>query len=266
MSTLTRVALVTGAAQGIGRAISLRLAKDGFNVAVSDLPRSRSQLESLTQEIKGKGRQSTWVLADVTSEPDVKSLVEKVAGDLGSLDVFVANAGVCKAQSFLDTSVDDWENIFKVNGRGAFLSYKYAAQQMVAQGKGGRIIGASSVAGKRGEPFLAAYSASKFAVRGLTQAAALELGQYGITVNAYAPGAIDTPMLEGISSIAGTKDEFYAHEAKNTVLNRVGHVDDIAGLVSYLASPDASWVTGKEVPCSPDDLFTNTNTTFQVNR
>ncbi|TFK58289.1 acetoin reductase family protein [Pluteus cervinus] len=245
MSALTRVALVTGAAQGIGRAISLRLAKDGFNVAVSDLPRSRSKLESLTQEIQEKGRQSTWVLADVTSEPDVKSMVEKVAGDLGSLDVFVANAGICKAQSFLDTSVDDWENLFRVNGRGAFISYKYAAQQMIAQGKGGRIIGASSLAGKLAEPFLSAYSASKFAVRGLSQAAALELGQYGITVNVYAPGPTDTPMFEGIASIAGSKDQLYALEAKKNALNRVGHVDDIAGLVSYLASPDASWITGQ---------------------
>ncbi|TFK68588.1 NAD(P)-binding protein [Pluteus cervinus] len=191
MSALTRVPLVTGAAQGIDR-ISLRLAKDGFNVAVSDLPRSRSKLESLTQGIQEKGH--------VTSEPDVERMVEKVAGDLGGLDVFIANAGICKAQSFLDTSVDDWEDLFRANRRGAFISYR--------RGRGFRT--------DLADPFLSAYSASKFSVRGLTQAASLEFGQYGITVNVYAPGR----------SIS---------EAKKNAL----HVD-IAGLVSYLVSPDAS--------------------------
>ncbi|KAG6819465.1 hypothetical protein H0H93_011598 [Arthromyces matolae] len=188
------VALVTGASKGIGRAIALRLAKDGFNVGINDLPSSKPGLESLREQIKVLGRKSSIFAGDVSKQSAVEEMVSSVVADLGRLDVMVANAGLCKAHLITDTDVEEWDRLFAVNVRGVFLCYKYAALQMIKQGEGGRIIGASSLAGRRGEGHLAAYSSTKFAVRGLTQAAATEWGRHGITVNAYCPGVIQTEL------------------------------------------------------------------------
>ncbi|KAJ7825437.1 NAD-binding protein [Mycena leptocephala] len=190
-------ALVTGAAQGIGKAIALRLADDGFDVAVNDIPANAQNLIEVVREIKAKGRVSSEHLADVSIEEQVKSMITEVARVHGGLDVMVANAGVTHNWAELPKlSVGDWDRVMTINGRGPFLCYKYAGIQMVSQGRGGRIIGASSVSGKQGTAGFAAYTASKFVVRGLTQVAALEFGSHGITVNAYAPGPIDTDMLQ----------------------------------------------------------------------
>ncbi|KAJ7621467.1 NAD(P)-binding protein [Roridomyces roridus] len=200
------IALVTGAAQGIGRAIALRLADDGFDVAVNDISVS-AELQSLVKEIQERGRASSIHAADVSQDEQVKEMIEAVVQKHGSLDVMVANAGVAGprrmviADVFMLTSrlvtVEEWDRIMNVNARGTFLSYKYAGLQMVKQGRGGRIIGASSLAGKQGHSTQVPYTASKFAVRGLTQSAAIEFGSHGITVNAYAPGLIETPLMFG---------------------------------------------------------------------
>jgi len=248
------IALVTGAGGGIGRAIALRLADDGFDVAVSDLG-SASGLASLKSAIIDKGRRAFVSNTDVSNEAEVQDMTKSVVDHMGGLDVMVANAGICIAKPFIETTIGEWDKIFAVNGRGVFLCYKYAAQQMIAQGRGGRIIGASSVAGKQGEGFLAAYSATKFAVRGLTQATARELGKHGITVNAYAPGVIDTPMLKYLGDASGGADAFYAKEADATVVGRVGTPEDIAGLVSYLASKEASFITGQSVSLNGGRYF-----------
>ncbi|SJL18425.1 uncharacterized protein ARMOST_22014 [Armillaria ostoyae] len=207
------VALITGSAQGIGRAIALRLADDGFNVSLNDLPSAGTGLDILASEIASKGRKSHVVIGDISSESDVQRIIESTVQALGSLDVMVANAGICITKSIMSTSTEEWDRIFAVNGRGTFLCYKYAAKQMIDQGHGGRIIGASSLAGKLGVlDFMASlstvklkltligssnlpvYGASKWAIRGLTQSAAHEFGKYGITVNAYAPGPTETDM------------------------------------------------------------------------
>ncbi|KAF5383223.1 hypothetical protein D9615_004782 [Tricholomella constricta] len=243
------VAFVTGAAQGIGRAIALRLADDGYDMAINDLPRSRESLDQLSHEILDRfhKRKVCSVIGDVSDEGEVEAMIACVVEDLGRLDVMVANAGVILVKPMVETTLEDWERLFSVNVRGTFLCYKYAGLQMMAQGTGGRIIGASSVVGKQGEPNMSAYSASKFAVRGLTQVAARELGHHGITVNAYAPGAIDTPLLQNLS---GNRTLFYDEvgpigESKRAAVGHIGTPAEVASLVSYLVSKEAHFITGK---------------------
>ncbi|KAF8586098.1 NAD-binding protein [Ramaria rubella] len=274
-SSSTRAAVVTGAAQGIGRAIALQLAQDGFEVALNDLPSNSVAIDSLTQEIKRKGRKTIAVLGDVSQATVVQDLVDQTVSELGDLHVMVANAGVFTSigAKLVDVPLEAWERLLSINMTGVFLCYKYAARQMIKQGKGGRIIGASSIYGKRGAYYkllaisqghggASVYSASKFGVRGLTQALATELGEYGITVNAYAPGYIDTPMLSDavsneLSGIpgegsGGTDSEVDLRTkieaiGKATPLQRLGTAEDIARLVSYIASDGAAFMTGQSV-------------------
>ncbi|KAJ7931801.1 NAD-binding protein [Mycena leptocephala] len=229
-------ALVTGAAQGIGKAIALRLADDGFDVAVNDIPANAQNLLEVVREIKAKGRVSSEHLADVSIEEQVKSMITEVARVHGGLDVVM--------------SVGDWDRVMTINGRGPFLCYKYAGIQMVSQGRGGRIIGASSVSGKQGTAGFAAYTASKFVVRGLTQVAALEFGSHGITVNAYAPGPIDTDMLQDFDASTakgtGMAPGALTEGAKQaTAVKRLGTPTDIASLVSFIASKESGFITGQ---------------------
>ncbi|KAJ7312994.1 NAD-binding protein [Mycena albidolilacea] len=245
MSNNKGVALVTGAAQGIGRAIALRLAEDGFDVAVNDVSSKSENLDTLVEEIQNKGRASSKHIADVSQDQQVQTLVEEVVKNHGSLDVMVANAGILGPEvPFTEVTVEHWDQMLAVNARGPFLCYKYAGIQMIKQGRGGRIIGTCSLAGKQViTPLVSAYSASKFAVRGLTQAAALELGAHQITVNAVAPGAIDTPMLGG-STVRGEKLEQIKQASP---LKRVGLPEDIASLVSFLASKESQFITGQTI-------------------
>ncbi|KAJ7679640.1 short chain oxidoreductase [Mycena rosella] len=231
-------AVVTGAAQGIGRAISLRLAADGFDIALNDIAAKKDQLEGVRDEIVRLGRKSCLFIADVSVEDDVRAMFEGV-------DVMVANAGICKGSAFLavprprtSTRIDDWNRTFSINVPGTCLCYQYAARQMVAQGRGGRIIGACSLAGKQGRaPNLSCYCASKFAVRGLTQATATELGVHGITVNAYASGQFLS--IAGDASL--TEYTHAAQQAASTPVRKHGQPEDVAVVVSYLASEEASF-------------------------
>ncbi|KAJ7217018.1 short chain oxidoreductase, partial [Mycena pura] len=199
--TRVRVALVTGAAQGIGRAIALRLAADGLDVGVADLPAKLDALNGLVEEIEALGRKAHPIATDVSKEAEVQAMVDATVSEsaLGRLDVsqMVANAGVgSRAASILDADFADWERIWDVNIRGVIFCYKHAARQMVKQGDGGRIIGASSICGLRGFAGKGGYCISKAAVRSQTQTVALELRTHRITVNAYAPGLIETEMTK----------------------------------------------------------------------
>ncbi|KAJ7699208.1 NAD(P)-binding protein [Mycena rosella] len=250
------IALVTGAAQGIGRTIALRLADDGFNVAVNDIPSKTTSLAQVVEDIQAKGRASSAHLADVTSEEQVEKMVADVAAAHGGIDVMVANAGVAKWARIVDTSTDEWDRIMTINGRGTFLSYKYAGMQMIKQGRGGRIIGASSAAGKAGYAGLGAYCASKFAVRGLTQAA----GTHGITVNAYAPGSLDSEMMNGLAvgnhKDTGIPPEVWLDGLKSaTPLKRLGTMEDVANLVSFIASEGSGFITGQSLSVNGGTYF-----------
>ncbi|KAF8644828.1 hypothetical protein AX16_008246 [Volvariella volvacea WC 439] len=244
MSSPNKIALVTGSSRGIGRGIALRLARDGFDVAVNDLPEHEKQLKAVVGEIQALGRKSISVVADVSKDEEVKGMVDIVSKELGGLDVMVANAGISFAKSLLKTSVEDWDEIFSTNARGIFLCYKYAALQMIAQGRGGRIIGASSVAGKQGEKGFSAYSATKFAIRGLTQSTAQELGQFGITVNTYCPGGVETYMTQNLADQLGVSADFIRQQEKDaTPMGRMGTTEDVAHVVSFLASKESGWIT-----------------------
>ncbi|KAL0059142.1 hypothetical protein AAF712_014114 [Marasmius tenuissimus] len=180
-STMLKSHPASALARGIGRGIALKLAEDGFNVAINDIQSmadtASSTLEEIRKVMKSKGARASLHLADVTSESQVIEMIEGVVKEHGSLDVMVANAGIVQYSTLAETSMEVADKVLSVNVRGVILCYKYAAKQMIAQGRGGRIIGASSCAGKQGTKpldagyaLLAVYSASKFAVRGLTQA------------------------------------------------------------------------------------------------
>ncbi|KII86342.1 hypothetical protein PLICRDRAFT_177894 [Plicaturopsis crispa FD-325 SS-3] len=232
----TRVAIVTGASKGIGRAIALRLADDGLDIAVNDLERQREQLEAVVKEIESRGQRAIAFYADVSTDDGVRGLVDTTVEKLGSVDVMIANAGIAIFSPIVDMSVEDWDRVVNVNLRGPFLQYKYAAQQMIKQGRGGRILGYKD---------LASYVASKFGVRGITQTAAAEWGKYGITVNAYAPGFIKTDLAvteadAGRGPGVAVKLAFgYGADAP------IGEVDDVASLVSYIVKPEAHFITGQ---------------------
>ncbi|KAF8877169.1 NAD(P)-binding protein [Infundibulicybe gibba] len=252
---LSRVAVVTGAARGMGRAIALRLATDGFDVAVNDLPSGKEGLETLAAEITQKGRKAMVMTGDVSKEKDVKALVENAVETLGDLNCMVANAGRLLLKPMVETTLDEWEQVFSVNSRGVFLCYKHAAQRMIQQGKGGRIIGAASIAGKQALPYYSGYSATKFAVRGMTQCLAQELGTHGITVNSYAPGAINTMLLKASGVAAGRGDTVLDDEAKKCALGYVGNPEDVASIVSYLASREAHYITGQSITVDGGRVF-----------
>ncbi|PPQ93616.1 hypothetical protein CVT25_000950 [Psilocybe cyanescens] len=273
---MSGIALVTGASRGIGRAIAIRLAKDGFKVAVNDLPSSKSELEQLCEEIKKVGSTAEVFFADVSIEEEVETMVASVVQAMGGLDVMVANAGICITKPLLETTKQDYGRLFGINVEGTFFCYKYAALQMIKQGRGGRIIGAASVVSKQGVSMLSAYSASKFAVRGLTQSAAIELAKHNITVNAYAPGlsrvlikhalliwipltgAVNTSLLQELRQAVvkdSQGDSPTSVRTMTSVLGRDSAPEDIAGLVSYLASKDAAMITGQSVSINGGMFF-----------
>ncbi|KAH7907063.1 hypothetical protein BJ138DRAFT_1160996 [Hygrophoropsis aurantiaca] len=195
------IALVTGAAQGIGQAIALRLANDGFDVALNDIPSKKEQLDTVAREVNATGHKALVVCADVSIEDDVAAMIKVTVEKLGGLDVMVANAGISGSLGpLVDSSTEAWDKLFAINARGVYLCYKHAAKQMIARGRGGRIIGASSAAGKRD---------LSWDFRMLTGNLASELGKHGITVNSYAPGIIDTPMLQALDG-QGDKDAIAA--------------------------------------------------------
>ncbi|KAI0067045.1 NAD-binding protein [Artomyces pyxidatus] len=243
------VALITGGARGLGREVALRLAEDGFDIAINDLPGTK-ELDDVAKEVESRGRRSHICAGDVSVEQDVIDMIKSTVDALGSLDVMVANAAVLLLEQLLETSVEAFDRTFAVNVRGVMLCYKHAGKQMVTQGRGGRIIGASSLAGKQGFGILFSYGMSKFAVRGMTQSAASELGKYGITVNAYAPGLADTRMLTMLDEFyndIGGQGVFHDQFVATTPLGRNAAPKDVSSLVSFLASKDSAFITGETI-------------------
>ncbi len=254
------MALVTGAARGIGRGIAVRLAADGLDVAVNDIEENENELEEVAESVRGAGRRALTVTADVSDPGEVEGMVGRVADELGRLDVMVANAGIAQVKPILEITPEDFDGLMSVNLRGVFLCYQAAARQMIRQGSGGKIIGAASIAAHKGFAMLGHYSASKWAVRGLTQAAAQEWAEHGITVNAYCPGIVGTAMWEQIDEQMGAysgagKGETLAEFSQLIALGRVETPEDVACFVSYLASKDSDYMTGQSVMIDGGILF-----------
>ncbi len=239
-----RIAVVTGAGRGIGAATAARLASDGFAVAVVDLTEENGA--ETVAGITGKGGQALAVGADVSSEESVAAAFEKIAAELGAPSVLVNNAGVLRDNLLFKMSVDDWDTVMSVHLRGAFLCSR-AAQKFMVEQKYGRIVNLSSTSalGNRGQ---VNYSAAKAGLQGFTRTLAMELGPFGITANAVAPGFIVTEMTAATAARVGVDfEEFQAARAAETPVRRVGYPEDIAHTISYLVSEGAGFVTGQVI-------------------
>lgn len=262
-----RVAIVTGAARGMsvvvfsmlqnteltsysGRSIAIRLAEDGFDVCINDISANQQGIDSVVSEIRGLGRDSCGYAADVAKSDEVENLVAFCVETLGPLNVMVANAGIAQVKAAMELTDEDLRRMFDINVFGLFNSYRAAARQMIKQGNGGQIIGAASIVAFKPFAMLAHYSASKFAVRGFTQVMAMELAEHKITVNAYAPGVVGTAMWDQIDAEMGKaqgveKGAVFKSKERDILLGRTSVPEDVSKAVSFLASPDAAYMTGQ---------------------
>jgi meso-butanediol dehydrogenase/(S,S)-butanediol dehydrogenase/diacetyl reductase len=245
-------AVVTGAAMGMGKAIAEMLAAEGAVVAVTDLDEKLAQqtVEGIVQ--KG-GKAEAWML-DVTNRHEIKKVIAEIIAHFGKIDIWVNNAGISTMTPFLSLTEREWDNMHNVNGSGVFFCSQEVAKHMVARGGGGKIINNASMAGKRGgnAPYLAHYVYTKFGVIGLTQAMAKELAPYGITVNAVCPGYVATPMQQRELIWEGklrnmTPEAVFKTYIDDTPLGRIETADDIAKVITFLASSDSDFITGESI-------------------
>ena len=245
-----KVALVTGSAQGIGKGIAMQLAKDGFDIALVDL--KEEKLVKVAEEVEKLGRKVCIYTADTSNPEQVTAAVSYAFDKLGSFDVMVNNAGIAQVKPLLEVKPEEIKKIFDINVNGVLYGIQAAARKFKELKKKGKIISASSIAGHEGYAMLGVYSATKFAVRALTQAAAKELASDGITVNAYCPGVVGTDMWteidEKFSELTGAKKgETYDKYVNGIALGRAETPQDVANFVSYLASDKADYMTGQAV-------------------
>ncbi len=236
-------ALITGSSRGIGAAIALRLAQDGFNIALNDLNESMFENNEIIEQIKKTGVECEYFCADVSNYNQCEEMVNAVKERFGGLDVLVNNAGITKDGLMARMSEEQYDMVINVNQKSVFNMMKLAGKIMMKQ-RSGKIVNLASVAGLYGNPGQINYSASKAAIIGMTKTIAKELGPRGINVNAVAPGFIKTPMTDALTE-----------EQRNMMLNliamkRYGLPEEIAGVVSFLVSKDASYVTGQVIEIS----------------
>jgi meso-butanediol dehydrogenase/(S,S)-butanediol dehydrogenase/diacetyl reductase len=262
-------AIVTGASRGIGRGIALRLAEDGFDVVVNDIAPQREAIDAVVAEIHSQGKRAHGVTADVSDVQQVDSLVAEAVKTFGRLNVMVANAGILDTTSLLEMTPERWDRVMSVNVRGVLLCYQSAAKQLIKQGEGGKLIAACSISGYRPSGKCPSYCTSKWAVRGLTQTAALELGEYGITVNAYCPGSVKTDMsttfaerlkkdkakIDQDTSGKSVDEVYHTSSHRKNALNQELFPQDIGALVSFLASKNSDRMTGQTLICDGGMIF-----------
>jgi meso-butanediol dehydrogenase/(S,S)-butanediol dehydrogenase/diacetyl reductase len=240
-----KTAVVTGGANGIGRGIVERLHADGANVVIADI-----DMVAATSLSDALGANAVAIETDVRDEGALASCVSQTVEQFGALDIMVNNAGYIMFSPIVETAADDWRRMMDVNINGIFLGMKAGAQQMIAQGKGGAIINASSGGGRKGVPNFAHYCATKAAVIMMSQAAAGEMAPHRIRVNCYTPGHVETPMMSGLlDKIAGaqgtSRDEAYQALEDEVPWGRWGKVEDVAAAVSWLSCNDAEYITGQ---------------------
>jgi len=248
MGIANKVVLVTGGGRGIGRAIVLRLARDGADVAIADLDQQKAN--SVADDVRQMGRKSIVAVTDVSNRDEVFTAVERTANELGGFDVMINNAGIAQVQTIEDVRPADLELIQRINVGGVLWGIQAAAAKFLKLGHGGKIINAASIAGHDAFAMLGVYSATKFAVRALTQAAAKELAPFSITVNAYCPGIVGTGMWDRIDEMLSNyngapRGENFKKYAEGIALGRPSTADDVAKFVSYLAGPDSDYMTGQ---------------------
>ncbi|HEY1684405.1 MAG TPA: 3-oxoacyl-[acyl-carrier-protein] reductase [Tepidisphaeraceae bacterium] len=236
--TEKKVAFVTGASRGIGAAIVKRLGKDGFHVIA--LARNADKLGSIVAQIKDTGGSAEFVTCDIADSAALAAAIEKTIDTHGRLDVLVNNAGITKDGLLLRMEDADFENVIDTNLRSAFVAIRSAARAMM-RAKNGRIINISSVSGVTGNAGQANYAASKAGLIGLSKSVAKELASKNITCNVVAPGFIDTDMTQVLP------DQIKQKVQEMIPLRRFGNADEIAGVVSFLASPDASYINGQTI-------------------
>ena len=244
------VVLITGGGQGIGRRIVLRLAADGHDIALVDV--NEAGIGSVVDEVRGLGGKATAFVADVSDREQVFAAVDHAQEAFGGFDVMINNAGIAQVAPIDEVRPDELERIWSVNVNGVLWGIQAAAARFTANGTRGKIINASSIAGHDGFPMLGVYSATKFAVRALTQAAAKEYAAQGITVNAYCPGVVGTDMWVTIdkrfAELTGAAEgETYEKFVGGIALGRAQTPEDVAAFVSYLAGPDSNYMTGQAV-------------------
>ncbi len=276
-----KVALITGAGgmRGVGRATALKLAQQGVDLALTDVQRETPDLppgevrtgwrglDSVAEEVSELGSRCFTVFCDLGNGDQLEEMVDQVVAHYGRIDVLVNNARAIIGRDRVpvtDLDKEVWDHFLAINTTAVFLATKLVGQQMVKQGTGGRIINIASNAGKQASAMGAAYSASKFAVLGLTQASALDLAQYGITVNAVCPGPINTDRMSYWERDQAREQEVSQEEfrrqivessAQRSPLGRIAEAEDIANMVAFLASDDASFVTGQAYNVNGGILF-----------
>ncbi len=243
MAQTTKTALITGSARGIGAAIALRLAADGFNIAFNDLNMSAFENNDIVDKVREKGVEAEIFPADVSGHADCEKLVKDVKTRFGTIDVLVNNAGITRDVPTSMMTEKQYDMVIAVNQKSVFNMMKLVGKVMIRQ-KSGHIINLASVSGIYGNPAQINYSASKAAIIGMTKTVAKELGGRSITVNAVAPGFIHTPMTDKLT------EEQRAAMLSRIAMKRYGEPEEIASVVSFLAGEDSSYVTGQVIEIS----------------
>jgi NAD(P)-dependent dehydrogenase (short-subunit alcohol dehydrogenase family) len=244
-----RVAMVTGAGQGIGRAIALRLAREGFDVAILDV--NAETASAVSDEVQAIGRRALTLVVDLLDVSAIEAAVERLIQERARLDVLVNNAGNVPITPLMEISEAEWDHVLDLNLKAAFFCLQSAGGVMMGQ-RGGCIINMTSISGLGPRPDQTHYAAAKAGVISLTTSAALTFAPYGVRVNAVCPGIVDTPLTRQIHLDRGhldgiSQEESLAHKVSQIPLGRIETPEDVAGVVAFLVSPDGAYITGQTI-------------------